>query len=40
MKSPAGYFVLGAVVASVFWLIALTALGDQLLNVFSHFSGH
>jgi hypothetical protein len=39
MKSPAGGFVLGFVVASIIWLVALTVLGDRLLSAFSHFSG-
>jgi hypothetical protein len=37
---PAGYFVLGFVVASALWLIGLTVLHDQLLGVFSSFAGH
>jgi arginine exporter protein ArgO len=39
MKSQAGSFVLGFVVASIVWVVALTILGDRLLEVFSHFSG-
>jgi hypothetical protein len=37
---PAGYFVLGFVVASALWLVGLTVLHDQLLSVFSSFGGH
>ncbi|HML28325.1 MAG TPA: hypothetical protein PKE16_05705 [Hyphomicrobium sp.] len=40
MKSPVGGFVLGFVAASVLWLVALTVLGDRLLDTFAHFSGH
>ena len=39
MKST-GYFMLGFVTASALWLIGLTVLHDQLLEVFSRFSGH
>ncbi|CAA2142511.1 hypothetical protein [Hyphomicrobium sp. ghe19] len=40
MKSPAVYFVLGFITASVIWLLVLAFLNDELLRTFSSFSGH
>ncbi|WP_290979288.1 hypothetical protein [Hyphomicrobium sp.] len=40
MKSPAGYFILGFIVASVLWVIGLAALNGELLRTFTGFTGH
>ena len=40
MKSPAAYFVLGFITASVIWLLVLAYLNGELLRTFSSLSGH
>ncbi|SFV36760.1 hypothetical protein [Hyphomicrobium facile] len=40
MKSPAAYFVLGFITASVIWLLVFAYLNGELLRTFSSFSGH
>lgn len=40
MKSGVWYFVLGFATASAIWLVGLAVLNSELLQTFSHFSGH
>jgi hypothetical protein len=40
MKGKLAWFVLGALLASMFWLIVLIGLNEQLMQTFFGFTGH
>jgi hypothetical protein len=40
MKGKLAWFVLGALSASVFWLIVLIGLNEQLMQAFFGLAGH